>query len=192
MNRIEQLYLPWLLKHVADERLMRRYKKLFLKLYSTPFDTRHMKDHDGDRAMDGKSLLWRFEREEEKFVHDITGVESIELEERPCNMLEMLVALAIRIEESLAYDFRQGDRTGQWFWEMLSNLGIGYMSNDRFNEEEYRRCLNNFFNYTYDFDGKGCLFRSSTKNPFELQKLDIWYQMQAHMNDALGTIKLDF
>lgn len=185
MNRIEVIYLPWLLKFVADERLMERYKHLFHKLYSTPFNHRNMKEHDFDRSMDGKNLRWRFERTHEHDISHISAVEFMEFEDKPCSMLEMLVALSLRIEESLTSDTRQGDRTGQWFWEMLTNLGIGYMSDIKYDEGTYRRCINAFHDYSYSSDGKGCLFRARDKSVEDMKKLDIWYQMCAHINEVL-------
>lgn len=185
MNRLDNTYLPWLLSFVVDKDDTKRYSTLFNKLYSTPFEHRMLEEHDFDRSMDGKNMRWRFER---KMEHALTGIPSTEFmifEDSPCSLLEMIVALAIRMEESIASDDRQGDRTGIWFWEMITNLGLGYMSNDRFNAVEFNRCVGNFHNRTYDPDGKGCLFRSKTKSIYELAELDIWYQMCAHMNDTL-------
>lgn len=180
------MYLPWLLKFVADDRLMERYKTLFHKLYSTPFNYRRMKPHDFDRSMDGKNLRWRFERQNESNISHISAVEFMEFEDKECSMLEMLIALSLRIEESLTSDSRQGDRTGQWFWEMLTNLGIGYMSDIKFDLGMYKACIDNFHAYSYSPEGKGCLFRARGKSMMDMRELDIWYQMCAHMNDVLN------
>lgn len=186
MNRIEVIYLPWLLKFVADERLMERYQILFHELYSTPFNHRGMKEHDFDRSMDGKNLRWRFERTHERDISHISAVEFMEFEDRQCSMLEMLIALALRIEEGMTADTRQGDRTGQWFWEMLTNLGIGYMSDIRFDKSTYKTCIDRFHSYSYTSEGKGCLFRAPDKTINDMKNLDIWYQMCAHVNEVLN------
>lgn len=187
MTRLNNIYLPWLVSFVVDEDSFKRYSTLFEKLYFTEFNHRLLFEHDFDRSMDGKNMRWRFERTVGNTLHDISSSEFIAFEEMPCSLLEMIIALALRMEENIATDERQGDRTGMWFWEMLTNLGLGYMTNDRFDIHEYERCVNNFHNRTYDPDGKGCLFRSKTKPIQQMANLDIWYQMCAHMNDALNT-----
>lgn len=187
MNRLDKIYLPWLTGFVVDQESFKRYSTLFDTLYSTEFCHRQLLEHDFDRSMDGKNLRWRFERTMGYNLHDISSDELIRFEDASCSLLEMMVALALRMEESIAADERQGDRTGMWFWEMMTNLGLGYMTNDRFDIYEFNRCVNNFHNRTYDLDGKGCLFRSKTKSMAQMANLDIWYQMCAHMNDALDT-----
>lgn len=39
--------------------------------------------------------------------------------------LEMIIALAIRLEEHIMDDPDIGNRTGQWFWDMIVSLGLG-------------------------------------------------------------------
>ena len=44
---------------------------------------------------------------------------------RPCSVLEMMIALSMRCEEQIMDDPDIGNRTGQWFWDMIDNLGLG-------------------------------------------------------------------
>ena len=183
MNKLEDMYFTWLIRKVANERVYPRYTKLFKTLYSTRFKFEDMKPLDVERAKDGKSMRYLFERRMDEYLHDVSGREFIELEDKEVNMLEMLVALASRIEDAFMGDISEGDRTSQWFWEMISNLGVGAMSDQQFNQNEYNRCLKNFFSYTYDPNGKGCIFRSEKWGMSDMAKKDIWYQMQAHLID---------
>lgn len=48
------------------------------------------------------------------------------LDNRPCSVLEMIIALAIRLEEHIMDDPDIGNRTGQWFWDMIVSLGLGF------------------------------------------------------------------
>jgi len=185
MTRVEELYFSWLCKKIANERVFPRYKKLFKTLYSTRFRYEQMKPFDVERAKDGLSMRYLFERKMDEYLHGVSGREFIEFEEAPSNMLEMLIALAVRIEDSIMGSASEGDRTSQWFWEMLSNLGIGYMGDNQFNQNEFDRCINNFHNYTYDATGKGCMFRSEKYSIYQMSEKDIWYQMQAHLNDVI-------
>jgi len=184
MTKLEEFYFTWLSKKVANDRVFPRYKKLFKTLFNTRFQYEKMKPFDVERARDGKSMRYLFERKMDDYLHEVSGREFIEFEETPENLLEVLVALAVRIEDTIIGSESEGDRTSQWFWEMISNLGVGYMSDAQFNVDEYNRCVNNFMNYSYDPNGKGCLFRSEIFGIYELANKDIWYQMQAHMNDV--------
>lgn len=187
MTRLEEHYFTWLVKKIANDRVYPRYKKLFKTLYSTRFRYEDMKPLDVERAKDGKSMRYVFERRMDDYLHDVSGREFIELEDKESNMLEMMVALASRIEDAFMGDEAEGDRTPQWFWEMLSNLGIGYMSDEQFNQNEYDRCMHNFFRYSYDSNGKGCMFRSEKYSVYQMAEKDIWYQMQAHLIDITNS-----
>lgn len=46
----------------------------------------------------------------------------------------MMIALAQRCEESIMDDPEAGNRTGVWFWAMISNLSLDCMSDDDFDE----------------------------------------------------------
>lgn len=183
--RIESIYYPWLLKRVADERLTDRYSKLFKVLYETRVNLERMNPYDTERCRDGQTLRYLFERAMASYLTGISGREYIEFEDNPCNMLELLVGIASRMEDTIMGSDIQGDRTGQWFWSMMTNLGIGYMSNDKFNVNEYNRCMRMFMTYKYDNEGKGCLFRSSKYTMSQMAEKDIWYQMQAYINDLI-------
>ena len=183
-NRLDSMYIEWLLSKVSSKETEVDYSTLFNILYQTSVNLENMKELDSNRYQDGRMLRFRFETER---ANDILGIFSQDdlrrFEDRPCSMLELLIALSLRMEEQIIGNLRYGDRTGQWFWEMLTNLGVGYMTNERFNNVEYRRCVSNFMNYAYDPDGKGCLFRSEHKTIAEMTMLDVWYQMHEHLKD---------
>lgn len=69
-----------------------------------------------------------------------------------------------------------GNRTGEWFWTMLVNLGLGHMSNAHYDEAEVDYILERFVNREYSPQGEGGLF--VVKNPqSDMRKVEIWYQM---------------
>ena len=80
--------------------------------------------NDDNRAVDGQKLR-------DKFAQNKACYSAYDVLEGPCTMLELLIALAERCDDIL-YDPEKGDRTAQWFWEMLRNLEL-----DRFNDEFY-------------------------------------------------------
>ena len=88
----------------------------------------------------------------------------------------MMVALAIRCEENIMDDPSYGNRTGQWFWGMIVNLGLGFMTDSRFDEKFVDDVIFRFLNREYEPDGKGGLF--TVRNcKYDLRTVEIWYQM---------------
>ena len=65
------------------------------------------------RATDGINLRYRFASENDIPYGKIDAV----FQGVPCSMLEMMVALAIRIEEHIMEDRSMGNRVGQWFFQ---------------------------------------------------------------------------
>lgn len=180
---LDSIYEGWLLEKVCDKMTAIRYKTLFSMLYQTPVNLNNMKELDCNRTEDGRMLRFRFENEHNDILGIFPKSDLTHFEDCSCSLLELMIALSLRMEEQIIGNINYGDRTGQWFWEMLTNLGVGYMTDDRFNVSEYHRCVSNFMNYEYDTDGKGCLFRSEHKTIFEMQMLDVWYQMCEHLKD---------
>lgn len=97
-------------------------------------------------------------------------------EVRTCSVLEMMVALAIRCEESIMDDPNMGDRTGQWFWGMVVNLGLGSMTDAFYDEQVVDDILARFLNRKYEPDGKGGLFTVRHCEQ-DLRKVEIWHQL---------------
>ena len=111
-------YFDWMYQLVVDDRYSNKsYRKLFARLYDTEFT--YTIPMDGNRAEDGIDLRYRFGREQ---LYSDAMVASC-LDDRPCSILEMMIALAIRCEEHIMDDPDAGDRTGQWFWSMLGAWG---------------------------------------------------------------------
>jgi hypothetical protein len=95
----------------------------------------------------------------------------------------MMIALSIRCEEDTMDDPDIGDRTGQWFWSMVVNLGLGSMNDAKYDRRYVEEIILRFLNREYEPDGRGGLF--TVKNCSEdLRDVSIWYQM----NWYLGSI----
>lgn len=163
-------YLEWLLDFVCDEREKRDYSSLFFKLFHIEFTW--IIELDSNRAQDGIDLRKHFSNQ--------TGNPEPKINE-PCSVLEMLVALSLRIEEGVMFDFNLGDRTGKWFWGMICNLDLLSMTNAYYNEDYVEFIIFRFLNREYDFDGRGGLFRIER---FEgnMKTIEIWYQALFYFN----------
>lgn len=160
-------YFEWLMALIkADEGPEElSFKKLLMHLHNRPFQYSIAKDRN--RALDGIALRRRFAMTRGCVDNFIEG---------DCSIFEMMVALAIRCEEDIMDDPTVGDRTAQWFWEMVNNLGLGSMVDDRYDCDYVDRVLERFIMRKYDRDGTGGLFR--VRHCWEdLRKVEIWYQL---------------
>jgi hypothetical protein len=92
----------------------------------------------------------------------------------------MLIALAIRCEEIID-DLEVGDRTSQWFWNMVSNMGLGGMSDTNYDEYAVQDIVTRFLNRDYEPDGRGGLFRVRDWDR-DMRRAEIWHQLLAYMN----------
>lgn len=169
MSEEEQGYFDWLCGLVCGKhgRRAATWNRLLLYLYRRGFTA--LMDMDENRAMDGLDL-----RREHGYISD-----------RPCSVLEMMVALSRRCEVHIMSDPEYGDRTPQWFWEMVENLGLGDMDNYAFDESRAARIIDRFLARRYRANGKGGLF-TIPNCPYDLRQVDIWYQMMWHLNGILA------
>ncbi len=131
-----------------------------------------MMELDKNRAYDGIELRRRFENE------SACDPELMDLyfKDVPCSVLEMMIALAIRCEESIMCDPSYGNRTGQWFWSMIVSLGLGGITDQRYNREYVDNVIFRFLTRNYDQDGKGGLFTIPDCG-VDLRDIQIWGQM---------------
>ena len=181
-KRIKEEYFEWLYNYVCNGRSHSKisYVKLLKLLHQIEFTFSIPMDEN--RAIDGIDLRYRFavdngydSRETILDIHDV-----MDILYGPCSVLEMMVALAIRCEETIMDDTRYGDRTGQWFWNMISNLGIGLMTDDIFDEDLVLMIIYRFLDRNYEPDGKGGLFYIRGCED-DLRDIEIWTQLSWYL-----------
>lgn len=172
-DRITNEYFNWMYDLMCKDRYPNQisYRKLFAYLHNTEF--RYLISRDENRAEDGIDLRYRFasfndnRNSYDRIVKCLDG---------PCSVLEMMIALAIRCEETIMDDPSLGDRTSQWFWGMIVNLGLGSMTDDRYDKWKVESVINKLLDRQYDSDGKGGLFRIKNCNR-DMRTAEIWYQL---------------
>ena len=175
-------YFEWLCKFVAGE----SYRHLLLYLDSVPFEAKH--DMDNNRIADGIKLRYKFAEDTGKTVEYVENEFDMS---STCSILELIISLAIRIEEDMS-DPDYGDRTVIWFWEMIKSLGLYNMMVGEdyedflvLNTPTIQTIIEKFINLEYEPSGKGSLF--TINNPdVDVRTLDIWYQMGLYVNRLLG------
>lgn len=161
-------YFSWLVGLISDEYIRRNYQKLLWKLYATPYIWEL--DYDRNRAQDGVYLRTIF-RSESGYIVDETI---------PCSLLEMFIALARRAENDIMYDPDIGDRSSQWFWIMMQNLGLDVYDDYHYFESEVDKIIDIFVHRRYGNTGNGGAFHM--QSPIQdLRKNDLWWQMNAYL-----------
>lgn len=171
--REPQRYFDWLIDIVCDREQRYDYQELMRHLYTTEFYWTVPLDEN--RAIDGVELRVKYR---EKFDNYDDYYIDKTLDD-PCTVLEMLIALAARCEEEIMHDpYSDIDNTGEWFWEMINNLGLACMDDSRFSVTNFDDSMDIFMGRKYNPDGSGgglFLVANPRKN---LKLVDIWYQMQ--------------
>ena len=160
MTTLQEEYFEWLYNLVCGERYASEisYRKLLAYLHHTEFTW--LFPNDQNRAEDGINLRYRF-------TEELPG---------SCSVLEMMIGLAIRCEEWIMDNPNYGNRTRQWFWSMISSLGLGNMHDERYDEAYVKQIVIRFLNREYQPDGRGGLF--TIRNcEYDLRDVEIWYQL---------------
>lgn len=174
MGPFEDEYIAWLFDLVCyDKRggILTTYGTLLRALYNREFTWSI--DHDVNRAYDGIELRSRFMSERT----DLQTPRRInKFLNKPCSILEMMIALAVRCETTIMDDPRFGDRTTQWFWVMIRSLGLINMCDENFDEVALNQILDNLLNRNYQANGSGGLF-TVNEPPYDLRDVEIWYQL---------------
>lgn len=173
-------YFEWLLDTVCGMRFGgdMSFRKLITHLHNTEF--RYIIPKDENRAREGQNLRHRFAVTQ---MPDVPEYVILDILEGPCSVLEMLVAIAIYAEEHIMDNPQIGDRTGQWFWNMVVNLGLGGQTDSRFDRKYVDDALNRFMDRKYSPNGQGGLFTIRNCHR-DLRKVEIFHQLCWY----LGTI----
>lgn len=169
-------YFDWMYGLVCDERMP--YQKLLKHLHTREFT--YTIPMDDNRAIDGVDLRYRFAYE--RNYHQVIVAEY--LDDKPCSVLEMMVALVNRFEEQITYDQELGDRKKQWFMGMIRSLGLIDMTNAMFDEFYVDRVITRFLNRDYKPNGEGGLFTLHQYRR-DLRLVEIWYQMCWYLDEVL-------
>lgn len=172
-DSINDEYFDWLCQLIDLDRFSKQvsYRKLLIHLHNIEFTW--FIPRDDNRADDGIQLRRRFalNRNDVTLSSYILG---------PCSVLEMMVALAIRCEETIMDDTALGDRTGQWFWGMIHNLGLSPMIDSKFDVEYIDDVIARFLNREYEPDGRGGLFTVRHCSQ-DMRTVEIWCQLSWYL-----------
>nr|DAR78141.1 MAG TPA: hypothetical protein [Caudoviricetes sp.] len=172
-DEMNDLYFSWIEKLISnDEMTASDYRKLLSFLNDIQFD--YLIPMDDNRIADGIDLRYRFGYDAEIPYAQIATY----LDIRPASVLEVMVALSLRIEEQ----FIDGDDVGNWFWIMIANLGLDEYKDLYFNKAEVDRIIKKFLKRDYEKNGRGSLFITNDRNK-DMRQIEIWDQMHLYLNE---------
>lgn len=163
-------YGIWLLNHVRFHK--KGYSHLMRQLHNTPFI--FVLARDENRADDGIVLREEFYREKdiEAGVYDHRD---------DCSVLEMLVALAIRITDEYIGDPSE-THPETIFWEMVYNLGLDVFNDRYFDADEVSHILDRWMTRDFLYDGTDSIFPVNRPRR-DQRKIEIWSQMNEYLTE---------
>lgn len=179
-NRIVDEYFDYICNLICDSKFKRNkkaYSKLLYFLFDTPF--RYSMEMDENRYQDGLNLRYRFAVEYRYSEHYIFDM----LSDRDCSVLEMMVSVANRCEESCIDDPELGSQTGFIFWKMVESLGLIYSENRYFDLEFVDYTIQRFLNREYFENGEGGLFTLRFPRR-DMTTVEIWMQACWWLNES--------
>ena len=165
---LEELYFNWLhAKVMLSEPPAISYNKLIRALFDTEFVWLLL--GDDNRAEDGIELRSEFIRESHLDIDQSWF-------NIGCSILEMMISLCRRAE------FQTEIHSSEWFWQLISNLGLSDEFDDNFDDERVGNRLYDFVWRTYGYSGRGGLF-PMTDPPEDQRGVEIWYQFSEYLVD---------
>ena len=175
-NIVENEYFDWLYNIVCDDESNIKYRSLLWYMFQIEFVW--FVDKDANRASDGINLRYEFGRRNNYSRREIDEY----LEYMPCSVLEMMIALAINMEDHIMCDPSIGDRTGQWFWNMIASLGLLGMSDGKFDMYYAGNKIDIFLERKYKRNGEGGLFTVKDRS-LDMRDAEIWYQANWYLDE---------
>lgn len=181
----ETSYFQWLCDIVRCDQDDKSYYNLLGMMYETPFEVRI--DNDINRAVDGNEFKGAYILDIYDYKTKINKVFPTG-PERKCSILEMIMGISKRMAFELAEDESEDCDFYKYFWEIIENLGLKQYDDNQFGDSlarckiEIREILNKLNERKYKKSGEGGMFPLlfAEKNQ---KKVEIWYQMQAYINE---------
>ncbi len=172
IREVDERYFGWLKNMVGGKSMCEGYSLLLERLFAAEFTPVHKRDDA--RANDGRALRERFTNRKGGGDMPLGLCE-------PCRMLELMVALAMRIEFELD-GFEDSLRLDDAFWRLINNLGMReFYDGDRW-KDEFDEKMHILMSRRYSRNGRGGLF--PLRRPKRDQRTtEIWYQMMEWLEE---------
>lgn len=146
---------------IADVDPYGQYTKLLSCMHSIEFYA--VMPIDNNRMEDGIALR--------EYYCDVLG---IDISREHISVLEVMLGIARRFSIEYAGIY------SNWFWDMVSSLGLIEMTDWNYNNDLVVHCIFKFLNREYLPNGSGSLFTTSTQN-IDMRDLEIWHQAMLYL-----------
>lgn len=177
---IPEAYVDWIRYDILKNKTYDpyRYEKLIYTLLGIkfiPYD-----EMDTNRISDAKYLRYRFAN----VRHLDDKVVDTALMNFGCSVLEMMVALAIRLYEETTRGFPIEIKPDELFWNMIESMHLENQTDSEFNEKKVIFTVERMMVHDFAKNGDGGLFRISKDDSRDVRTVDIWYQAQWWATEA--------
>lgn len=168
-------YFKYLIGKISSYKFVdvKDYGRLLKFLFSHEFVWSNRTETDANRADDGIRLRLLY-FQDEKILSAKSDMR------QPCSILEMMVALAIRIDADIMGEAGEKSNAGKWFWEMLANLGLANQTNSMYDEGYVTGVVETWLGRAYKKDGDGGLF-PLRRTRVDQRNVPIWDQMGEYL-----------
>lgn len=173
MEELWDDYLEFLIWRCQIQKLT-RFGRLFEILHHVDFEWEL--ERDENRESDGVDLRDEYdipdgfdEKTEEAFYA------------RRCSVLEMLIGLAIRVDDEFIGDPAE-EHPEIFFMEMIENLGLDKFKGNRYTESDVIKIVNRWMHRDFERNGRGSPFPVK-KSRRDQRKLEIWDQMNTYISE---------
>lgn len=179
LSQYKLAYRDWLVDKISSgfEEYVDNHLGLIDELFEFNFYT--IIPMDKNRANGG--ITYR-----ESFAYDygIDPSQFISAMGTSAKVLEVLVDISYLCGEEIGGGYK-GDRTADWFWRLIKNLGLDWVVGDELELETKMAVimvLSRWLGRNFEPDGSGGLF--PLKNPpGDERNVEILYQMRAYINE---------
>lgn len=172
MNPLWDDYLQWLIWRCGLEH-EKHYGRLFEALHDIPFI--YCMDRDENREIDGMDLREQYE------IPDCSNAVAEDFYAQKCSVMEMLVALSIRVDDDIVGDPGE-EHPEDFFMEMIRNLGLDRFKQNRCRRGDVDRIVDRWMKRDFGPDGAGSPFPIHD-DPRDQRDLEIWDQVNSYINE---------
>lgn len=164
-------YYEWLMEMMPG--LRESYSRLLRMLFDTPFVAEMSQDRN--RISDGLELRNRF-RISTGALRFINPEDRIELADKPCGVLEVMISMALRCEEEYMSLGSDGDNVERWIRWMIRSMELEWADDTRFEPGKAEHAILAMIYREYEMDGQGGLFFVPGFHG-NMREIELWDQL---------------
>ena len=173
------IYFNWLCNMIKGS----YYEELLFKLFTTEFISPD--GRDSSRIFDGLKLR-------DKFEWEVNHAYKCGRKDG-CSVLEMLIGLAIRLDDDVMYEIRYGDRFVDWFWLFIDNMGMSQATDSNWNfswSKFVDKRIRDIMAHNYKENGEGGMFVIENRDE-DMREVDIWRQLMWFISENIKNGVID-